>query len=343
MSATLAEKRTPSSDANDPTREQNPDASDVLVCIGREHHADPLIPHAKAVARAFGGNVVLLHVIEPPANGITQVDPVDWDIRRREAMALVTRLAQKFDTDTGGIGVKVMEGRCVEQICKCLSSRPQDIAAVSRQRGPDGWHAGEMMRGVAASDLGSILMVPSDGAGSEPLHYTRILVPLDGSPRAESAVPKAVKLARVYGAELILCHVTPEPVLTEIGAVQRDAISLKDQITQRNKIIGQTYLNSVKNKLAECGVSASAKITVGGDVRRALMEAIQREAADLVVIASHGQSGHADVPAGDVANFILERSDVPVLMFRQSRPQKDQHVFGEVRSEGIRHPADLEK
>ena len=55
-------------------------------------------------------------------------------------------------------------------------------------------------------------------------------------------------------------------------------------------------------------------------------------------MSSHGSSGYRDVPAGDIASFILSRSRVPVLMVRQPVHGDGQHIFSETEAPGVRLP-----
>jgi nucleotide-binding universal stress UspA family protein len=169
--------------------------------------------------------------------------------------------------------------------------------------------------------------------------YQKILVPLDGSARAESALPTAVALAKAEGAELLLCYVAPQAGLTEFGTFDRDAAKLSAEVQKRNTLAGQTHLTKVKNSLAPHGLNVSTRIITDGDARRALMTAVDREAVDLLVMATHGQSGHSDVPAGDVAGFILGRADVPVLLVRNDGSRSDARAFLGVTAEGARQPS----
>ncbi len=313
--------------------------SDVLVCVSDPHASVQAIPHAQAVAHAFQGRVVLLHVIEPPADHAAPVDPVEWDIKRREMTKRLKRLAQKFETPSRAIDVEVLEGRCAEQTVAYVARRPHDIVASMRKSTPSRWHQRALDHGVMASDSTSVLMIPHDTPRTKDPHYSRVFVPLDGSARAESALPKAARLAQAENADLVLCYVTPPPGLTQTAIMEPEAMALMDQVTMQNKQTGQSYLKRVKDSLADCGVTVSTKVVVGDDVRRSLIGAIAEEAADFLVMASHGQSGHMDVPAGDVASFILDRCDIPVLMVRQSGKHRDAHVFGDVAAEGTRQPA----
>lgn len=314
----------------------------VVVYVDPEHDPKAMIGHARTVAVALGANLLLVRVIEPPEAGIAAVDPVDWDIRVREASRQLADLAKAFPTEDCKISVKVLEGHPAEQICGCVAGKPDDILVVPSAPGAGRWPVSEAACGAVASDVAAILAVSTQSVGKPTQAYRRVFVPLDGSANAESAIPKAAALAAAYGGELLLCHVVPEPVLTEVGPERSETLKLKDEIARHNQRVGESYLGRVKDGLKDCGVPVSTRLLTDGDARRSLVKAIEREAADIVVAASHGRSGHADVATGDVAAFILDRSSVPVLVTRESQGRRDEHIFHDLRHEGVRHPADLE-
>ncbi|MSU91761.1 hypothetical protein GE300_19465 [Rhodobacteraceae bacterium 2CG4] len=318
-------------------------AAGVIVCVDVGHDPRAMIGHAQAVAEAFGVGVVLVSVIETHGTGAKAIDPLDWEIRRREVSTHLAYLAKEFSSEDCEIGVLVLEGQPADQICNCAKKGHHDILVMSRGSGEERWRTSKVARGVMASGVGAVLMVPAESTAKTFKGYNRVFVPLDGSSLAESAIPKAIRLARTHRSELVLCHVTPEPVLTEIGPVDSETVALKDRISQHNRRVGQCYLDRAKHSLKDAGVPVSARLVTGGDARRMLVEAIAEEIADIVVMASHGKSAHADVAVGDVAGFILDRSAVPVLMVRQTGKRKDNHIFRNARSEGVRHPADMVK
>jgi len=343
MSAKAAIKTPPGAGNPGPEKATHQTAPDVMVFVEGANEPGAVIGHAKAVAKTFGAGLVLVSVIEPPGAEVLATDPVEWAIRRREVAARLAVLAREFETEDCEISAKVLEGQPADQICDCAAQGSHDVIVVSRGSGAEGWRTNKVALGVMAADVGAILVVPATPTARKTPAYSRILVPLDGSSLAESAIPKAAKLARAHDAELILCHVTPAPVLTELGPVDPETVRLKERIAQHNRRVGLGYLDRIKGNLKDCGLLVSTRLVIGGDARRKLIDAIAESHADIVVMASHGKSAHADVSAGDVAGFILDRSAVPVLIVRQPQGHRDQHIVRGTRPEGVRHPADMVK
>lgn len=318
------------------------DRSDVLVFVGRDQKDVSALWQAQNVARAFGGHLVLLRVLTPSADGTGPIDPVDWDIKKKTALKCLERLAQSLDKKIGEVEVCLLEGQCVDQIPACTEARKGDIAGVLRSRDDERWRISDTISGVLNSHSAAILMIPDSAENSAQQGIRRILVPIDGSTCSESALSRAVALAKSENAELMLCHVTPEPGLTKFGVMDSKAMELHSQVTKRNTSAGRAHLNRIANSLAHYNLKISSRIVPGGDARRALIQTAKQEGADFLVMATHGQSGHSDVPIGDVASFVLERADIPVLMVRCRMKDTDRHATGAVTSAGIRQPTGTE-
>ena len=125
--------------------------------------------------------------------------------------------------------------------------------------------------------------------------YKRIMVPLDGSDLAQSALPHAVELARALEATLLLFYVR-DPRSGSVEAARR-------------------YLAFVRDEQAASGVPI--EILVGeGHVAAAIIEAAEQQQIDLIAMATHGRSGMQRVVYGSVAEQVLRSSSKPILLVR---------------------------
>lgn len=313
--------------------------SDVLVFVDDAHVNGAGIRHAQNVAHALGGSVELLQVLCQPSNGDGPIDPLDWDIKKQQALKRLNSLGKLSQTADTPYRVRLLEGKCFKQIRSVMNLRTGDIAASMRSRGDAGWYLNETAWAVLMSKSAAVFMIPDDEETVPQLRYRRILVPLDGSTRAEAALPMAVKIAQADKAEVMLCYVPPDPGLTEVAADGREAANLHAQVRNLNAKAGEIYLARTKKRVEQNGLTISVKISDGGDPRRSLIDTMSRESVDFVVMATHGQSGHTDVPTGDVARFVLENANIPVLLVRSRNGQFGNHTFGHVSSKGVRKPA----
>ena len=152
--------------------------------------------------------------------------------------------------------------------------------------------------------------------------YRSILVPLDGSPLSEYALPTAYDIACRSGATLGLLHVhecaTPTPIYVEgIPAIDQNLLSL-------SKTHELAYLERIRDRLTD---EHDLLITVAlidpfnADIRDqtiATMLATHATATntDLIVMTTHGRGGLARFWLGSVADVLIRASPVPVLLLR---------------------------
>jgi nucleotide-binding universal stress UspA family protein len=144
--------------------------------------------------------------------------------------------------------------------------------------------------------------------------YDTILVPLDGSKRAERILPHVEQLARRYNARLVLLQVVQDfPIIAGPGmaAYSELAGQAVDQLTEE----AEAYLDSLATELRENGIEAAARV-VNGPVVGEILEAADREGADVIAMASHGRTGVSRVFYGSVAAGVLHSVDRPLLLVR---------------------------
>lgn len=143
--------------------------------------------------------------------------------------------------------------------------------------------------------------------------YRTLLVPLDGSMRAEAILPHAEELAHRYGASVILVQVVePAP---PIGVAEKAYANLHQQELDQRITRAQSYLTGVQGIFREKGIHTQVRV-VCGPVVEAIINVARREDADLIAIASHGRSGLSQVFYGSVAAGVLHRIDRPLLLIR---------------------------
>jgi len=143
--------------------------------------------------------------------------------------------------------------------------------------------------------------------------YHTILVPLDGSKRAEAILPHLEQLARRYEAKVIFLQVIELAPLVggpEIAYVNEFEEVFKEQTRQ-----AESYLAGLKGEFREKGIEALTLIA-HGPVVDAIINAAEREKVDLIALASHGRSGLSRVFYGSVAAGVLHRADRPLLIIR---------------------------
>jgi len=310
-------------------RDRRPGVKHVIACVDRSEHARKVVLHAFAVASALRVPVTLVRVLEkPPTNGF-RPDPVEWDIKHREAWNDLTRLAEAPANGVEIIDAELVEGQTAEEICRCARERSAELIVLGThgERGPGEYGIGSTARSILEKAARNVLLVPIFTASAVVPHYRRILVPLDGSSWSESVLPLAMRLARAFGAELILVHVLPVPELIETDPLEAEDIELRERLIDRNERVARSYLDRVRGYAAEHDIKVRALTLRGDDIRSSLTKIIGSERVDLVVLSARGHGGTrvSDVPYGNVAGYLITHSPVPMLIVRPTGPPSNMH------------------
>jgi nucleotide-binding universal stress UspA family protein len=148
----------------------------------------------------------------------------------------------------------------------------------------------------------------------DPSPFRSILVPLDGSPLAEQAVPLASRIAERAGSKLrlVLVHQPPAPPLDVVTAGLFTSLELATRKSERG------YLRALQSTLRAAGTRLSSAVTLTGTTGPgpALGQYIQEMGIDLVVMATHGRGGIRRAWLGSVADHLIRNVTVPVLLVR---------------------------
>lgn len=321
-------ERTPLLDWEKSVKE--PKQGAVIACIDRSSMDLPVVAHARELAHRLGSDLVFAQVLEPSVALEGPQDPLSWGIRRHKCRERFNWLAEQHGFERVPKQV-LLEGRPAKQLADWAGSGASSILTLATHC--EDWGAGTGLGSTAQKLLdrasASLLLVPP-GASTSP-EFDRIVVPLDGSCRADSVLPTVIAMAKVNGGEVIAVHVVPEPHLTEIGPLEPEAIRLRDEIIRRNEQVARTYIERVLRRLRAAGVDARAIIN-HGDPRERLQQVIIDQNADLLVTASHGQSGRSDVACGSVVYDLATHATRPMLILRQDEAAALRGMTGDAAS-----------
>ena len=140
---------------------------------------------------------------------------------------------------------------------------------------------------------------------------TRILVPLNGSPLAEQALPCAMTLGRGLPAELVLFHAVSIP--SDAQEILDNAGRNTDTLMEQLEAKANDYLNKVAGQLRDATLSVHQAIWRGA-AAEAIVDYAEQTGIQHIVMATHGYSGAARWTHGSVAERVLQSASVPVLM-----------------------------
>jgi len=147
--------------------------------------------------------------------------------------------------------------------------------------------------------------------------FKRILVPLDGSARAESAIPVAARIARAYGASITLLRIAETPV--EYGPYLAPPATYAKESIDADLAEATGYLAKAAKAEELAGIKVESK-SLFGAVAPTIIAAAQMYHTSLVVMCSHGYTGVKRWILGSVADHITRHITVPVLILREGAP-----------------------
>ena len=144
--------------------------------------------------------------------------------------------------------------------------------------------------------------------------YSRILVPIDGSPTSQRGLDEAIALASRLGSGLQLLNVVDARMLIGEAAIYAPPVQWLDDWRAAGEKLLADGLAQAKAK----GLSAEGKVLCDPGLR--VCDLILREARDsgagLIVMGTHGRRGLSRLTMGSDAELVLRESPVPVLLVR---------------------------
>jgi nucleotide-binding universal stress UspA family protein len=306
----------------------------ILVCVDQSPFSQACLQHGTAISKSLGAAITLLHVMEPAheRSGLHTTDVLDWEISRQEARAYLERL-QKDATSASGrqVDIRLEQGHPAERIAAVARELDADLTILGSQgeHGVTAWNLGSTAQQVLAVAHGSVLIARSPSAVSGEVSPKRILVPLDGSLRAESVLPTVVRIASAHGAELLLVFVVNEPTASGVLSAPEDIAIARDLAT-RLEAGAKRYLGGLRDQLRREGASVRTLVLRNADERQSLFELSQRERSDLIVVSAHGSTCNPTLTCGSVTAHLLLHSLVPLLVLQDLR---DSELRGQKREQ----------
>jgi nucleotide-binding universal stress UspA family protein len=139
----------------------------------------------------------------------------------------------------------------------------------------------------------------------------KILVPCDFSKPAINAFKFALDIAERSGGMVILVHVIELPIMHDTALMP--VLSFEEQLLKelKEKAVVQFKTIIEKNKRDRVKIFSIVEF---GPISRRLLEVIGAQAADVVIMGSHGASGLREYFIGSIAEKIIRKSPVPVLV-----------------------------
>ena len=150
--------------------------------------------------------------------------------------------------------------------------------------------------------------------------FRRILVPLDGSGRAEQAIRVATRMAHSTSGSIVLLRVVDTSMEHHPSAPGKPSLLQSAGAVETRQ--AESYLGAVAQSDRFRGIAVQTRV-VRGLVAPSILTDATEEGADIIVICSHGYSGITRWMLGSVAEKVAHYANVPVLILRESGPMPE--------------------
>jgi nucleotide-binding universal stress UspA family protein len=279
----------------------------VLVAVDFGSSTDSLVASAGRVARVFGSELILMHVLPGSAWARAKDEERLLEMARQEAGNRLGRLRGRLAE--GGVEVVdsiVAEGTAFDKITCLADQRDVNVifASAKSEPGP-GPRLGTTAERLCRKASKPVWLVD---AREEAVPRT-ILCPVDFSTPSRRALGNAVHLARRFEARLVLLHVLRPPGY--YASTFAEAPSLLDEL----RADADVRLQRLLEQFDLHGIDWSTE-TRRGDPRDEILESVQRHSIDLIVMGSVGDTGLARILLGSVATKVARELPCAVVMMK---------------------------
>ena len=262
----------------------------ILLTLDGSENAEKALPWVKQFAVCEKALVVLIRVTAAREE-------------REEAREYLLRMERELNF--AGIATKVLirRGTPAREIVDAAVDQGCDLIVMTTRGGSrvKRWMMGGVTEQVMRMSPVPVLPVWSHLARPRQGHVRRLIVPLDGSKRAESILWWAIRLAQILHAQLVFLHVYPNGTEHPRGWNGQVYQALSRRMTR------------IAESLCKQGIPAKFRLQRGDAAERILNYADQN---DLILTTTHGYGGMKRWILGSVAEKLVHAASVPVLVYK---------------------------
>lgn len=297
--------------------------SHILAPLDGSPLAECVLPHVLAVAQAMKARVTLLHVLERPrGTGELPTDPLHWQVKKNTAKGYLEQITTRLKETKLDVNSVILEGIPAELIIEYANSNEIDLLALSThgRSGLSGWNVSSVVQKIILRAYKSTLLVraykPTESQVDKSYSYRRLFVGLDCSPRAEMVLPVAINLSQYHKSKLILGTVIRNPELFHRFPPSDEDLELVNKISDRNQQAAQHYFEQLSTQFSSQDVDLETFQIASDNVISSLHNMVEKENADLVMLAAHGRSSDSRWPYGSITTSFIVYGNTAVLIIQ---------------------------
>jgi nucleotide-binding universal stress UspA family protein len=293
----------------------------ILVGLDGTALSESVLSPVRTLAQALDAEVILFHAVpmfddhHAGDEGLTENQQLAQAHARAEDY--VDQLKQHVFAPAGiATHTVVTEGDASNAITSFAEREGVDLIALATHE-----HSGfdRLFRSTTADEVVRsgetpvLLLHPRAEEAAPPvLSVTQIVVPLDGSDLAESAIPVAETLAAGLKAPLLLVEAV-EPVALAGDPLLGESSVAHPALLESLEDAAEGYLGQVAQRLRSHGLETTVAASLG-TATNTILECVNRQPGSLVVMATHARSGLSGFVFGSIARSIVEESGTPTVL-----------------------------
>ena len=296
----------------------------MLIPLDGSKLAENVLPYARALAGALDLRIELLSVVDSMDSARTShaghVRSLDAIVEAavQESRRYLEGVARSF---TGSTVTCFVEQGQPEEVIIDKAARDKGTLIGMATRGRSGihrWLMGSVAEKVLRGATNPLLLVrgneegKSDGAA----RLKSIVVPLDGSKRAETVLPPAMDLAKKLSLAIVLTRAYQIPLSASYAGAESPYIPNSDALLNLVRDEAGAYLEAKVNELHQNGVEKVSSILLVGSGADEIIDLARSTPDNLIAMCTHGRSGVERWVLGSVTEKVVRHSGDPVLVVR---------------------------
>jgi nucleotide-binding universal stress UspA family protein len=306
----------------------------ILVPLDGSQLAECVFPHVSAMAHSFEAEITLLRILEKNQAGAPAqlFDLLNWQINKTKAALYLEKMKARMQEAGLQARTVVLDGLVAEGITEYVQKQGMKLIILSSHghSGLSQWGISSIAQKIILSAPTSLLIVRANQFGDRPGElvetpvYQHILVPLDGSQRAENVLPIITRLAQFHKPQVHLVQVVQTPEMARQMPPAREDIDLAAQVVARNMEEAGHYLEQVKSRSSLEGIAVQTHLLTSDNAAATLHQLGEQEHIDLVTFSAHGYTGNQQWPYGSMVNNFILYGKAPLLIVQDLPAKQEQ-------------------
>jgi nucleotide-binding universal stress UspA family protein len=295
----------------------------ILIPLDRSDLAEQAVEPALALGQPHETSFILLHVPSPvliPAPDLSKSMPYAYhgqDLPHMEGQEYLNRIKYSHRDNDFLFVNRMYEGDPASAIVDCAKAENVDLIVMTThgRSGLSRWVYGSVTEKVLSNAPCPVLAL------HQPRPMKHVLITLDGSQLAESALVPGLEIAKQLDATVTLMKVAGEPEPVDILATEQlnqYEAGLGTHMATRNAAEESlAYLQMFERTYQDMGVMMTTAVSEGNAADNILKFADDAD-VDLIVMATHGHTGLRRWVYGSVTEKVLRRTTANILVVRPS-------------------------